>query len=564
MALSRLVVVLAATVALLLFSRAEAGEIGVNYGMLGSDLPDPASVVRLMRKSGITSVRLYDANATVLRALANTGIKVMVMLRNDELAAVAASPSVALRWVRSNVVAHYPATQIRDVEVGNEVFLKAKSLTRQLVPAMNNVHAALVTLRLDAAIKVSTPLAFTALAESWPPSSGRFRDDIAQSVMKPMVDFLRRTGSSLNVNAYPYFAYIAQPDKISLDYALGNPNPGVRDNKTGLVYHSLLDAQIDAAYFAMEKLESSAGTTSMVVAESKEQSGKPHVNVPETGHPHSGGPKRNRGRRLLAAAGDGCPAASTSNAQAYNNNLINRVLSGATGTPYRPDADMDIHIFSLFDENLKSSRQDDTENFFGMFYPNMTKVYGFDFHRAALASWCVANASAGAAALQAAMDYACGHGADCGAINPGGTCFEPAGNKLAHASYAFNSYYHRNGRARGTCDFDGAAYIVFREPAGNCDPKASRCVANAAAGEKALQEALNYACANGADCSAIQRCGPCFEPNNVVAHASYAFNNYYQRKGRASGTCDFAGAGTVVYRAPKIGKCVLPSKVWNL
>ncbi|CAN6372293.1 unnamed protein product [Urochloa humidicola] len=563
MALSRLVVVLAATVALLLFSRAEAGEIGVNYGMLGSDLPDPASVVRLMRKSGITSVRLYDANATVLRALANTGIKVMVMLRNDELATVAASPSVALRWVRSNVAAHYPATQIRDVEVGNEVFLKAKSLTRQLVPAMNNVHAALVTLRLDAAIKVSTPLAFTALAESWPPSSGRFRDDIAQSVMKPMVDFLRRTGSSLNVNAYPYFAYIAQPDKISLDYALGNPNPGVRDNKTGLVYHSLLDAQIDAAYFAMEKLESSAGTTSMVVAESKGQSGKPPVNVPETGHPHSGGPKR-KGRRLLAAAGDGCPAASTSNAQAYNNNLINRVLSGATGTPYRPDADMDIHIFSLFDENLKSSRQDDTENFFGMFYPNMTKVYGFDFHRAALASWCVANASAGAAALQAAMDYACGHGADCGAINPGGTCFEPAGNKLAHASYAFNSYYHRNGRARGTCDFDGAAYIVFREPAGNCDPKASRCVANAAAGEKALQEALNYACANGADCSAIQRCGPCFEPNNVVAHASYAFNNYYQRKGRASGTCDFAGAGTVVYRAPKIGKCVLPSKVWNL
>ncbi|CAN6372294.1 unnamed protein product [Urochloa humidicola] len=564
MALSRLIVVLAATVALLLFSRAEAGEIGVNYGMLGSDLPDPASVVRLLRKSGITSVRLYDTNATVLRALANTGIKVMVMLRNDELAAVAASPSVALRWVRSNVAAHYPATQIRGVEVGNEVFLKAKSLTRQLVPAMNNVHAALVRLRLDAAIKISTPLAFTALAESWPPSSGRFRDDIAQSVMKPMVDFLRRTGSSLNVNAYPYFAYIAQPDKISLDYALGNPNPGVRDNNTGLVYHSLLDAQIDAAYFAMEKLESVG--TSMVVAESKGSSPLLRMNLPENGYPSNGPPQpsgRNGWGRRLLAAGDGCPAASISNAQAYNNNLINRVLSGATGTPYRPDADMDVHIFALFNENLKSYRPDDTENFFGLFYPNMTKVYGFDFHRAALASWCVANASAGAVALQAAMDYACGHGADCSAIQPGGTCFEP-GNKLAHASYAFNSYYHRNGRARGTCDFDGAAYIVFREPAGNCDPKASRCVANAAAGEKALQEALNYACANGADCSAIQRCGPCFEPNNVVAHASYAFNNYYQRKGRASGTCDFAGAGTVVYRAPKIGKCVLPSKVWNL
>ncbi|CAN6381445.1 unnamed protein product [Urochloa humidicola] len=564
MAPSRLIVVLVSTLALLFFSHAEAGEIGVNYGMVGGDLPDPASVVRLLRKSGITSVRLYDANATVLKALANTGIKVMVMLPNHELAAVAAAPSRALRWVRSNVAAHYPATQIGLVDVGNEVFLKAKNLTPQLVPAMINVHAALVRLGMDASVKVSTPLALTALEESWPPSSGRFREDIAQSVMKPMVDFLRRTGSYLSVSAYPFFAYIAQPDKISLDYALGNPNPGVRDDNTGLMYHSLLDAQLDATYFAMEKLESA----SMMLADSKDTSARPGVYPSETGFPSYGTPTPSPpspsggGRRLLAAR-DGCPAASVANAQAYNNNLINRVLSGATGTPYRPDADMDVHIFALFNENLKGDRPDDVEQFFGLFYPNMTKVYEFDFHRAALASWCVANASAGAAALQAALDYACVHGADCEAIWSGGVCFQPD-NKLAHASYAFNSYYHRNGRARGTCDFHGAAYVVYHEPAGNCDPNASRCVANAAVGEKALQEALDYACANGADCSAIQRCGPCFEPNNVVAHASYAFNSYYQRKGRARGTCDFAGAGSVVYRAPKIGKCVLPSKLWNL
>jgi hypothetical protein len=100
-------------------------------------------------------------------------------------------------------------------------------------------------------------------------------------------------------------------------------------------------------------------------------------------------------------------AASVANAQAYNNYLINRVLSGDTGTPYRPDADMDVYIFSLFNENQKGDGADDIEQHFGLFYPNQTKVYEFDFRGGALASWCVANAAVGDARLQQALDYAC-------------------------------------------------------------------------------------------------------------------------------------------------------------
>ncbi|KAG2556913.1 glucan endo-1,3-beta-glucosidase 13-like [Panicum virgatum] len=465
MALTRpFVLVLSTALPLLFFSPADAGEVGVSYGRLGNNLPSTASVVKLLKQSGITTVRLYDANSTVLKALANTGITVMVMLPNDHLAAAAADPSSARRWVRQNVAAHYPATRIHGVAVGNEVFEEASNLTRQLVPAMANVHAALVRLGLDEAVKVSTPIAFTALQESWPPSAGRFRDDIAKPVMKPMLDFLERTRSYLTINAYPFFAYVEQPDKISLDYALGNSKAGVRDPVTGLVYHSLLDAQLDATYFAMEKLGSSAS------ARQGNSLGGPDASAYISESGWSSGGRRRPGRRLEKAGyGAGAPAATIANAKAYNNYLINRVLSGDTGTPYRPDADMDVYIFALFNENEKGCGADDIEQHFGLFYPNQTKVYEFDFRGGALPSWCVANASAGQARLQAALDYACGHGADCSDIQPRAPCFEP-NTVVAHASHAFNSYYQRSGRDKAACDFAGAAYVVHHAP------KIGKCV----------------------------------------------------------------------------------------
>ncbi|KAJ1291243.1 hypothetical protein BS78_02G302400 [Paspalum vaginatum] len=545
--LLRVVFLIGAALPLLFCTPTEAGGgVGVNYGRVGNDLPEPASVVQLLKQSGTTMVRIYDAFPLALRSLANTGIKVTVMLPNENLADAARDPGYALDWARSNVEAYYPDTQIDAVAVGNEVFDSSPELTWSLVPAMTNVQKALADLGLADAIKVTTPVAFSAVDVSFPPSAGKFRDDIAQPVMRPMLDLLQRTGSYFSINLYPYFAYAGQPDIISLDYALGNSRDGVLDPVTGLVYHSLLDAQLDATYFAMEKLGVGVGAA---------RNGALRASVTESGWPSGGRPRHGVRLDLEAVVeSDGAPAESVANAQAYNNYLINRVLSGNTGTPHRPDADMDVYIFALFNENQKGSGPDDIEQHFGLFYPSMQKVYEFDFHGGGpppspAESWCVANAAVGDARLQAALDYACGHGADCSAIQPGAVCFEP-NTMVAHATYAFNSYYQRNGRASGACDFNGAAYIVYSEPAGTCDPNASWCVANAGAGDARLQAALDYACGHGADCSAIQPGGSCFEPNTMVAHASYAFNSYYQRNHRASGTCDFGGTASVVYQTP--------------
>ncbi|KAK6930712.1 X8 domain [Dillenia turbinata] len=87
------------------------------------------------------------------------------------------------------------------------------------------------------------------------------------------------------------------------------------------------------------------------------------------------------------------------------------------------------------------------------------------------------------------------------------------------------------------------------------------CVARSDASEKALQSALNYACGSGADCVPLQVSGICYLPNTVQAHASYAFNSYYQRKSMAPGSCDFAGTATVTSTDPSYGSCVYPSSL---
>ncbi|KAG8364536.1 hypothetical protein BUALT_Bualt18G0007300 [Buddleja alternifolia] len=441
------------------FSTADGGAVGINYGQKADNLPSATKVVQLLKSQGIDRVKIYDSNPSVLKALSGSGIKITINLPNELLSSAARRPSFAYSWVLKNVVAYHPSTAIEAIAIGNEVFVDTHNTTGFLIPAMYNIHNALVKYKLDSAIKVSSPIALTALQNSYPSSAGSFRSDLTEPVIKPMLEFLKRTGSSLMVNIYPFFAYESNADVISPDYALFRQNAGVVDAGSGLRYFSLFDAQIDAVFAALKALK---------------YDDLP-VTVSETGWPSKGDSNE--------------IGASMENAAAYNGNLIRRVLTGG-GTPLRPHADLTVFLFALFNENKKPGPT--SERNFGLFYPDEKKVYDVPLtaeelkkHRdvpspvsggeqrvstANGQTWCVAKGDLGKDKLQAGLDYACGEGgADCHPIQPGSTCFDP--NTLeAHASFAFNSYYQKKGRAIGTCFFGGAAYIVTQQPKyGKCE-----------------------------------------------------------------------------------------------
>ncbi|XP_031493301.1 PLASMODESMATA CALLOSE-BINDING PROTEIN 3-like, partial [Nymphaea colorata] len=81
------------------------------------------------------------------------------------------------------------------------------------------------------------------------------------------------------------------------------------------------------------------------------------------------------------------------------------------------------------------------------------------------------------------------------------------------------------------------------------------CVAKPAVPEPIIQEAMDYACGSGADCESIQNAGPCFSPNTLLNHASFAFNSYWQRTKAAGGTCDFGGTAMIVTTDPSYDGC---------
>lgn len=86
------------------------------------------------------------------------------------------------------------------------------------------------------------------------------------------------------------------------------------------------------------------------------------------------------------------------------------------------------------------------------------------------------------------------------------------------------------------------------------------CIASSNATDKDLKNALDWACGSGnVDCSAIQPSQPCYQPDTLISHASYAFNSYYQMNGASDTACSFGGNGMRTNKDPSYDACIYPT-----
>ncbi|CAN1171372.1 Glucan endo-1,3-beta-glucosidase 14 [Linum perenne] len=323
------------------FHRTHGGGVGINYGQIANNLPSVTRVATLLQSLNISRVKLYDADPNVLKAFANTNVEFIIGLGNEFLQEVK-DPAKAQSWIEQHVKPYLPQTKINSILVGNEVFMSNNTqLEYNLLPAMQTVYKSLVSMGLDKQVTVTTAHSLNILASSYPPSSGSFRPDLAE-LIKPLLDFHAQTDSPFLINVYPFFAYKGSPGQVSLDYALFQPNQGMTDPATNLKYDNMLYAQVDAVYSAMKAM----GHTDI------------EVRISETGWP---------------SKGDSDEAGATpQNAGLYNGNLLKRVLAKES-TPGKPSVPIDVHVFALFNENLKPGPA--SERNYGLFYPDGSPVY---------------------------------------------------------------------------------------------------------------------------------------------------------------------------------------------
>ncbi|GAA0171815.1 glucosidase [Lithospermum erythrorhizon] len=327
----------------LLYPRMGAA-LGINYGRIADNLPPPEKAVLLIKSLGATRVKLYDADPTVLTAFANTNIEIIVGLGNEYLVTMQEQEK-ALSWVKTNVQCHLPATKINCIAVGNEVLTSNDtSLAASLLPAMQNLYSALTILQLDRQVTVTTTHSMGILETSYPPSSGKFRQELVGSITK-ILDFNTKIDSPFLINAYPFLAYKSDPKQIPLNFVLFDPdndNEIINDPVTKFLYHNMLFAQIDAVHAALEKV----GCNELC------------VQISESGWPSKGDPDE--------------VGASSENAKKYNGNLI-KLMKQKTGTPMRPNENLNIYLFALFNENLKPGPT--SERNFGLFKNDGTPAY---------------------------------------------------------------------------------------------------------------------------------------------------------------------------------------------
>lgn len=345
----------------------------------------------------------HDTPPFTLQAVSQNHPQLGVSVNHENLNEVSSTILMAEKWVRTHVLAHNPSTNITTIVVGPNLLCINKQdedISKLLFRSMKNIHHTLTRWGLEKEIKVSVSL-----------SSSCFLQDFTQSFINPILSFLEDINSTYSLPTHPSFPAV---DLVNSHSNSMKKLGFLHINKLNLILHT------------------------------------PKHAIPT-------GRKLSFVESMPALPSEISPIPSNGRAETATSPLP--PLVGITSpTPLVGPAIPPPYPYNLPPCNPYIGGGGSNGGGVAAAPP----VVAGGHHHEGL--WCVAKPSVPSDQLQEALDYACGEGgADCEAIGPSGSCYNPD-SVVAHASYAFNSYWQKNKKNGGTCGFGGTAMLISSDP----------------------------------------------------------------------------------------------------
>ncbi|XP_010277060.2 PREDICTED: glucan endo-1,3-beta-glucosidase 3 [Nelumbo nucifera] len=379
-------------------------------------------------QESVNPLNIYDPTPAVLQTLAHAGLPVSISVSEGDLRQVSSSVLIAESWVRAHVLAHFPSTKITNIVVGNTVLCSKdhEEMWGLVLPSVKNVYHSLVRWGLEKEIKVSAAFSTDCLH----PRSTKFRDDLIQRLIKPLLDFLQNSSSTYTINPPPGFSLSLSNDANLVSAHMESMK------KLGVFHLNNINVIVPAPE------EKKLMSRKLSVIHSSAVGPFPARPTPLPEIPPSS---------IHSSVGFSVPAHTS------KSSLPPPPLAGWASSP--PSMS-----FSFAPEGPPVVIPSNPPDLAPLPPCNAIDIGAPTPETGEKGLWCVAKPSVPTETLQEAMDYACGEGgADCDEIMPNGNCYYPD-TAVAHASYAFNSYWQKNKNNGGSCSFGGTAMIISSDP----------------------------------------------------------------------------------------------------
>ncbi|KAI4327358.1 hypothetical protein L6164_019830 [Bauhinia variegata] len=373
-------------------------------------------------QESIELLNLCESTEEILQASSHSDLPVAVLVGAEDLNGVSSSILSAETWLRSFVLAHYPSTKITTIVVGRSALCRPDQEGKFALvwPSLKNVYNSLRRWGLEKEIKVSVAFYLDCLHSNF----ASYNDDL--EMVKPLVEFLRSVNSTYSVIPHEGFSHFSDKSLNLVSSHLDSiKKVGIFDlNSINVI--AILPKGRKPETRKLSVLDSNISPLIKVRPPPLSGIAEPPLHS-STGYPIPA----NVARKPMPPLAQIASPPSKSSSFGFAPQLPPLVVPASAP-----------HGFTLPPCNPIDHGS-----------PGMVQKL-----------WCVAKPSVPAEKLQQAMDYACGEGgAECEEIRPSGSCYNPD-TIVAHASYAFNSYWQKHKRNGGLCNFGGTAMLINSDP----------------------------------------------------------------------------------------------------